>query len=202
MGVVWLDDLLDSLLSHIENVIDEFINNDNLGIVIPEAPYIFRKLLLPGFSISLNKLLNDLWNRLKCHKILDFKDMKNIILPIGNMFWYRPSALKPLFELQLPPSEIPQEPLGKETIFHAIEHILVYIAWNEGYDYRISPSFKIKESNFINMYRVYNTKNYLMGSRAYRIGRMVLAPPRIIKRFLAYIIPLIIKRQRPANPLN
>jgi lipopolysaccharide biosynthesis protein len=42
--------------------------------------------------------------------------MKNIILPIGNMFGYRPAALKPLFSLQLSPKDIPQKPLPAETI--------------------------------------------------------------------------------------
>jgi rhamnosyltransferase len=179
VGITWLDDLLDSLLHNIENIISEFQNNDNLGIVIPEVPCIFRTLHLPDSSVSLNKILNDLWHRLKCHKSPEFKKTKNIIFPIGTMFWYRPAALKPLFELQLLPNDITQEPLPKETILDAIERILVYIAWNEGYDYRISlPSDQ--DSHFVNIYRVSDTINSL----TYRTGKQILILPKAIKRFL------------------
>jgi rhamnosyltransferase len=113
--------------------------------------------------------------------------MKNIIFPIGTMFWYRPAALKPLFELRLLPDDIPQEPLPEETILHAIERMLVYIAWNEGYDYRISLPSGTRDSNFVDMYRVYDTINSLTGSRAYRLGKKILILPKAIKRFLTHI---------------
>jgi rhamnosyltransferase len=178
IGAAWLEDLLDSLLHEIGSIMNEFYNNKTLRIIIPEVPYIFRKLFLSGFSVSLNKISCDLWNRLECHKSLDFGTIKSIT-PMGNMFWYRPAVLKPLFELQLLPGDIPQEPLQKETILHAIEHILVYIAWNEGYDYRISLPSKTRDSNFVDIYRAYNTTNSL----EYRIGKQLLTFPKAIKHF-------------------
>lgn len=180
IGVTWLDDLLDSLLHNIESIINEFYNNQSLGIIIPEVPYIFRKLFLPGFSANLNKISSALWNRLKCHKTLDFRTIKNIIFPIGSMFWYRPAALKPLFELKLLPNDIPQEPIQRETILHAIEHLLVYIAWNEGYDYRISIHDEHKNSNFVDICRVYTITNSL----EYRIGKYLLRLPKAIKHLM------------------
>jgi rhamnosyltransferase len=177
IGDTWLDNLLDSLLHNIESIINEFYSNHSLGIIIPEVPYIFRRLFLPGFSVSLNKISSDLWNRLECHKTLDFRTIKNIIFPIGSMFWYRQAALKPLFELQLLPNDIPQEPIQEETILHAIERILVYIAWNEGYDYRISFSSKIRDSNFVEIYRNYK----ITTSLEYRIGKQILALLKAIK---------------------
>jgi rhamnosyltransferase len=188
ISIVWLDDLLDSLLYNIENIILNFINNKNLGIVIPEVPYIFRKLFLLNFSVTFNKMLNDLWYRLKCHKAINFKTMKNIIFPMGNMFWYRPAALKPLFELPLLSDDIPQEPLQKETILHAIERMLVYIAWNEDYDYRISSLPEIRDSNFVDIYRFYDTVNSLTGSLTYRTGKKILILPKAIKHFLTRIM--------------
>jgi rhamnosyltransferase len=179
IGITWLDDLLNSLLYNINNIISEFNNNHNVGIIIPEVPYIFRKLFLPGFSINLNKISSRLWKRLKCHKQLDFETVKNIIMPVGNMFWYKPAALKPLFELQLFSTDIPQKPIQEETIIRSIEHLLVYIAWNEGYDYRISYSPKIRNSNFIDIYRAYNITNAL----EYKIGKKILMLPKTIKHF-------------------
>jgi rhamnosyltransferase len=178
IGITWLDDLLDSLLYNANNIINEFHNNSNLGIVIPEVPYIFRKLFLPGFSI--NNISSDLWRRLKCHKEIDFGTIKNIVFPIGTMFWYRPTALKPLLELPLLPDNIPQEPFYDKNILHSIEHLLVYIAWNEGYDYKISLPSKIRNSNFVDLYRVYN----IFSSLTYRIGKQILILPKSIKSFL------------------
>jgi rhamnosyltransferase len=180
IDITWLDDLLDSLLHNMECIINEFYNNRSLGIIIPEVPYIFRRLFLPDFSVNLNKIACDLWNRLKCHKTLDFRAIKNVIFPIGNMFWYRPAALKPLFELQLLPNDIPQEPIQRETILHAIEHLLVYIAWNEGYDYRISIHDEHKNSNFVDICRVYTITNSL----EYRIGKYLLRLPKAIKHLM------------------
>jgi rhamnosyltransferase len=198
-GITWLDDLLDSLLSNVNNIINEFHNDVNLGIVIPEVPYIFRNLALLGFSANLNKISNNLWKKLKCHKQINFKIIRNIIFPIGNMFWYRPAALKPLFKLNLSSENIPQEPLHDETILHSIEHLLVYIAWNEEYAYRISLPSKIRDSNFIDLYRIYNTTNSLMRSFTYRIGRIILTLPRAVKLFFIYIISLVIKSTRSIN---
>jgi rhamnosyltransferase len=183
IGITWLDDILDSLLYNINNVINEFQKNNNLGIVIPEVPRIFRKFEL-SVHANLNKISNDLWKRLKCRKQINFEAVKNIIFSMGTMFWYRPAALKPLFELQLQPDDIPQEPLQDETILHSIERLLVYIAWNEGYDYLISLPSRIRNSNFVDMYRGYNAITSLTNSRDYRIGRLILTVPKAIKRAL------------------
>jgi rhamnosyltransferase len=188
VGISWLDDILDSLLNNINNIINEFHNNTNLGIVIPEVPFIFRKFGLPDF-VNLNKISSNLWKRLKCRKEIDFGTIKNIIFPMGTMFWYRPAALKPLFELQLLPDDIPQEPLPEETILHSIERLFVYIAWNEDYDYRISLPSRIRNSNFVDMHRDYDAITVLTNSRAYRIGRLILTVPRVIKS-LAKIVSM------------
>jgi rhamnosyltransferase len=176
IDITKLDDILDLLLYNINNIINEFHNTNNLGILIPELPYIFRKFALPdGFSENMNKI----WERLKCHKQIDFGTIKNIVFPIGTMFWYRPAALKPLLELQLLPDDIP-----RETIFHSIERLLVYIAWNEGYDYRISLP-QVRDSNFIDIiYRLYDTITDLTNSHAYRVGRIILTVPKAIKSLL------------------
>ena len=59
--------------------------------------------------------------------------------PVGTMFWCRPMALRPLFELGLSWDDYPPEPLPIDgTILHAIERLLPFIAQHEGY--RIASS--------------------------------------------------------------
>jgi lipopolysaccharide biosynthesis protein len=54
--------------------------------------------------------------------------------PVGTMFWCRPLALKPLFELTLSLDDYPLEPLPIDgTILHAIERLLPFIAQHQGY---------------------------------------------------------------------
>jgi rhamnosyltransferase len=178
-GITWIEDILYSLLHDIRPIINEFRKNDNLGIIIPEVPYILRNLVLPGSTDNQNKISNNLWKRLKCHKQIDFRTSKNIIFPMGNMFWYRPAALKPFFDLQLSSDEIPPGIFQNEDILHSIERIIVYIAWNEGYDYRISFPSNMRESNFIEICKIYDIVN----SITYKTGKLILTLPKLIRRF-------------------
>jgi glycosyltransferase involved in cell wall biosynthesis len=55
--------------------------------------------------------------------------------PIGAMFWYRPDALKPLFELGLHWDDYPSEPAPYDgTILHAIERLIPFVVNESGYD--------------------------------------------------------------------
>jgi hypothetical protein len=54
------------------------------------------------------------------------------------MFWYRPAALNPLLNMAISDDEVPDEPLPSDTdILHVLERLMVYVAWSEGYDYRV-----------------------------------------------------------------
>jgi rhamnosyltransferase len=178
IGITLLDDLLNSLLYNINNIINEFHNNSNLGIIIPEVPYIFRSIFLLDFSKHLQTITSRLWNKLGCKKEINFKNVKSIIFPIGTMFWYRPDALTPLFNLEL--SEIDHEPTSDECILHAIERLIVYIAWNEGYDYRIAIPPEGRNSNFLDVSGI----NKVISSLEYKTGKYVLRFPKAIKRFM------------------
>mgnify|MGYP002401096959 CR=1 FL=1 len=56
--------------------------------------------------------------------------------PVGTMFWARPAALAPLFELGLKCEDYPVEPIAIDgTILHAIERLLPLIARRAGFRY-------------------------------------------------------------------
>jgi rhamnosyltransferase len=176
--ITWLDDILYSLLHDIRSIINEFQRNDNLGIIIPEVPYytIYKNLVSPDCTANQNKISDNLWKRLKCHKQIDFRALKNIIFPAGNMFWYRPAALKSFFDLQLSLDVFP-ETFQNENILHSIERVIVYIAWNEGYDYRISFPSNMRESNFIETRKIYDITN----STTYKMGKLLLTLPKLVR---------------------
>ncbi|WP_250465446.1 rhamnan synthesis F family protein [Caballeronia sp. GAFFF2] len=56
--------------------------------------------------------------------------------PVGTMFWARPRALQPLFDIGLEWTDYPREPLPIDgSILHAIERILPTITKYQGYRY-------------------------------------------------------------------
>ena len=62
----------------------------------------------------------------------------NMLFSEGTMFWYRPDALKPLFDLNLQYEDFPEEPIGVGgTIPHAIERLPGFVVQNNGYEQKI-----------------------------------------------------------------
>ena len=56
------------------------------------------------------------------------------MFPVGNMFWFRPGALRPLLESNIDYKDFPEEPIPNDgTLAHAVERILLYVAQHEGY---------------------------------------------------------------------
>lgn len=135
----WCDEIYLSLLSSIDKIQEVFFKNPDIGLIIPEIPYCF-KMKYDVNSWGDNRLISEnLWKRMNCKKELNFDKLKTILMPYGSMFWYRPEALKPLFDLGLSEEDFPEEPLPcAGTILHAIERLLVYVAWSQGYDFRIA----------------------------------------------------------------
>ena len=59
---------------------------------------------------------------------------KEPVAPLGSMFWFRPKALKPLFDHDWQWEEFPPEPCDIDgTILHAIERAHAYVAQGAGY---------------------------------------------------------------------
>ncbi|MFP3089894.1 rhamnan synthesis F family protein [Treponema sp. TIM-1] len=180
IGITWLNDLLNSLLYNINSIVNEFFINSNLGVVIPEVPYVFRGIFLLDFSRRLRNSMGALWNKLGCKKEINFEIIKSMVFPIGAMFWYRPVALTPLFNLKLSQDDIGHESTPDECMLHAVERLIVYIAWNEGYDYRIAIPPEDRNSNFVDVSAI----NKVINSLEYRIGKYILGLPKAVKSFV------------------
>ncbi len=153
-GELWLDELLESLLDRFEDIEDAFARQPGLGIVIPDIPSGFRFPPLP-YSYEqdqdMKKLLPKVWARIGCTREVDFPNLSMLVFSYGNMFWYRPAALAPLWQTPWARRDIPEEPLPTNgTLLHALERLPVYVAWDQGYDYRISRQLETQPSGFQN----------------------------------------------------
>jgi len=182
IGLGWQQELIDLLLAPISTIIGVFNENKKVGIVIPNIPYYFQlnPIIVPQEE-SLKTFMSNLWKKMNCKRELYFQDFLAFIFSYGNMFWYRPLALQPLFDLQPRNMKIPKEPLPDESILHGIERILVYIAWSQGFDYRITTYTAPQVSVFNNTMIINKT---VTNSRDYKVGRFLLTIPRLIKRII------------------
>jgi rhamnosyltransferase len=188
-GITWQQDILELLLVPINRIIDEFNKYPNLGIIISEIPtwgHISPYFLDENGQKILNSSLKELWKKCNCIKEIDFSRLKTIIMPYGNMFWYRPASLQSFFQMHLTSDDFDPEPLMNDlTIVHFIERILVYCAWNNSFDYRIMVFSPPKISNFIDhmlLSEANNSINSIKRSITYRTGHFILAVPKMIKR--------------------
>ncbi|BAK57633.1 rhamnan synthesis F family protein [Lactococcus garvieae] len=142
-GESWRTELIDMLIKPADNIIRNFEENDKLGIVIADIPSFFRfnrvvdadnenKMIAP--------IMNDMWKRMKMRKKINFHDFKIFTMSYGTFFWAKTEVLEPLFDLEIMKKEVPNEPLPQNTILHAIERILIYLAWDKDLDFRISKN--------------------------------------------------------------
>jgi glycosyltransferase involved in cell wall biosynthesis len=109
----------------IDNICDAFSKDSKLGLVFPEDPH------LNGWDFNL-EIARDLANRLGIDEPLPI----HFDFPIGTMFWARPEALQPLFDMPLLTEEIPNEPVPIDgTILHALERIIPFAVEKAGFSY-------------------------------------------------------------------
>lgn len=117
----------------VENVIATFDSEPRLGLLAPTPPNHADYFPIYSFGWGPNfgrtKMLLD---ELGLQVLLD--PGKEPIAPLGTMFWFRPAALKPLFDFDWQWDDFPPEPNNIDgTILHAVERAYGYVAQASGY---------------------------------------------------------------------
>ncbi|WP_292493746.1 rhamnan synthesis F family protein [Mesorhizobium sp.] len=128
--VVWSEFLYENLIGSkipaLDLIAAYFEANPKVGLVFPEDPYVC------GWGMNL-EIAQAVADRLKCGT--DLPDA--IEFPVGNMFFARPNAIKPLLTANFALDDFPDEPVPVDgTILHALERMTPIICENEGYDWR------------------------------------------------------------------
>ena len=151
--ILWENMLMN--LHYIDSIIEEFDNNPSVGLMVP--PKVFHGKYFYGF-------VNDYWvqNFDVTKTFLEELGIKTPIfknyppLSLGNCFWARYDALKPLFELYLEHDDFPEEPMPIDgTISHAIERSYGYIAASRGYITEIIMNNEFAESEILNYHYMF-----------------------------------------------
>lgn len=196
IGEKWQDELLAQLFDATvsTNILANFTASRKLGVVIPDMPNIFAYL---GGTIFTNErkirsIIESLWQRIGTHKNLDLKHQETYVMPYGTMFWYRPEALQKLDTLQLLDEEVPTEPLKDDfTVLHALERVIVYVAWDAGYQYRLAPSKEYTSRffdnfaynrTFISVFNAYGLKSALKKWTKQRALRLYKKSPKSVRK--------------------
>lgn len=146
LGTAWRDYLFANLLERqaAKDILSLFAEDEKLGVVFPE-PFEFISNIYSCAKINLMgtmgeaELLPKLLERMGLSSEID---MQNVLYSIGTMMWYRPQALKPLFDLGLASEDFPEEPIGVGgTIAHAIERLPALVAFGAGYRARFFTEY-------------------------------------------------------------
>lgn len=140
-GESWRKELMDMLVEPANALLAQLQERSDVGLVIADIPSFFRynKLVTAENEHLIAPAMNELWQKMGMKKAIDFTHLHTFVMSYGTNIWFKYDALKPLFELNLTDRDVPAEPLPQNSILHAIERLLVYIAWDGHYDFRIAP---------------------------------------------------------------
>lgn len=136
-GAAWSYQCFESMLKnrdYVNNVIKTFEDNPRLGLLTPAPPVHAEYFPTMGNEWSVN-----FKNTKKLAKKLDIHVPMSPDLPpisaLGCFFWYRPKAMKKLYDRNFSFEDFPEEPMKKTdgTILHAIERLYSFAVQDAGY---------------------------------------------------------------------
>ena len=136
----------------VRDIISIFDKNRQLGILSAPSPYHGEYYHLLGGGWTGNyKMTSDLSKTLGLN--INISEDKVPIAPYGTCFWFRPEALKKLFDYEFKYEDFPEEPLSEpdNTVIHAIERLYGFVSQNEGYYMAYSLTEKDAEIEITNL---------------------------------------------------
>jgi len=145
--------------NYVLNILETFDKNSRLGLLTPPPPNHSVYYPTLGWEWTSNaKIAIKLASKLKLN--VDITPDKPPIAPLGTIFWFRPKALKTLFEYEWKYSDFPEEPAELDgTILHGIERLYPYVVQNEGfYPAWVMPD-KLTSIYITNLYYFLRTLN-------------------------------------------
>lgn len=118
-------------INNVSAIINAFERNSNLGLIIPEVYPIVRELMAWDNTKEEVALLLEKMD-------LHYNLPEQPICPVGDMFWAKVDAIKPLFNLGIEQSDF-QEEAGQlnYTLAHVIERVWCYMIQALGYEYKV-----------------------------------------------------------------
>lgn len=118
---------------YVHNIIKKFHDEPRLGMLMPPTPN--HSVFFDGVGGEWTTNYDNVKKLAKELQInVNISADKEPIAPLGTMFWFRPNALKPLFDKKWVYTDFPEEPNKVDgTILHAIERIYGFVIQSQGY---------------------------------------------------------------------
>lgn len=118
---------------YVENIIKKFDSNPFLGLLCPPPPHHSDYYATLGCEWGYNyEITKKLYDELKLKSPIS--PNKEPICPLGTMFWFRPKAMKKLFNKNWEYDNFPKEPNNTDgTLLHAVERIYPFVVQDAGY---------------------------------------------------------------------
>ncbi|MER9587105.1 rhamnan synthesis F family protein [Mesorhizobium sp. M0276] len=117
---------------YVENLLELFVGNPALGLVMPPVVHIGYPTLgnaWAGNRASVAKLAKQL-------RLIVHLDDSTPVAPYGGMYWFRPAALRKLFEHKWSWDDFATLEYRDGSLVHALERIIAYVAIDAGYTFR------------------------------------------------------------------
>ncbi|MFC4653050.1 rhamnan synthesis F family protein [Lactococcus nasutitermitis] len=139
VGESWRRDIEYALLKPAQQIFQEFEKNPQLGLMIADVPSFFDHFYGPTYITERDiwHYMYEMWQKIDFKNPKELKQKDSYVMSYGTMIWYRPEALQNLLEINIAEA-VPEEPIPYNSILHAFERLIVYAAWVNGYDFRIS----------------------------------------------------------------
>lgn len=138
IGNTWRKYLFDNLISSeaVSDIINTFSADNSIGCLFPDYYSEIKKICISE-NIPLigefgeQKIIEELMDKMNLGRLFSRDDL---FYSAGTMFWYRPKALQPLFEIGLSYNDFPAEPIPNGgTIAHAIERLPGLLCREQGF---------------------------------------------------------------------
>lgn len=132
-GVIFKKHLLENLLyseAYVRGILKIFQDNKSVGLAYPPAIHNGYATLGHGWWAN-RAWVNEIHDRLALSTPLDDDTP---VAPYGTMFWFRPEALRKLFEYEWKWTDFNQEPHHIDGgLAHGLERSISYVAADSGY---------------------------------------------------------------------
>ena len=126
-------DLINMMVDYADASIEALEQESAVGLVIPDLPRLVRDGL---FESELPRLrLAAIWQEADLHKSFDFMTTPSLTRVYGGFLWFKYSALASVFQMK----SLESLPSSDQELSDVLEHLLVYIAWDNHYDFKIMP---------------------------------------------------------------
>ena len=126
-------DLINMMVYYADTSIEALEQESAVGLVIPDLPRLVRDGLFE--SEPPRPRLAAIWQEAGLHKSFDFMTPPSLTRVYGGFVWFKYSALASLFQMK----SLESLPSSEQELSDVLEHLLVYLAWDSHYDFKIMP---------------------------------------------------------------